>query len=152
MVELAAGDHAADQRQGFRGDRKLGKTRGKARQAKNAHRVFGESRADMTQDARSEVVDAAIGVDQRTVGSARDGVDGQVAARQILAQGDLGGSMKGKALVAVTGLALGARQRIFCMRMRVQEDREILAHRLETACQHLLGGGTDDHVIAILDR
>jgi hypothetical protein len=80
----------------------------------------------------------AVGVDQLAIGGAGNGVDRQIAARQILFQADIGRGMKGKALVAVAGLALGTRQRIFLVRLRVQEDREILADRLEAAGQHFL--------------
>jgi hypothetical protein len=52
----------------------------------------------------------------------------------------------------MAGLALGAGQRIFLVRSGMQENREILAHRLEAARQHILGRSANDDVIAILNR
>ena len=50
MIDFAGGDHAAHQRQRFRRHRKIGEAGGKAGKAQDAHRVFGEGRADMAQD------------------------------------------------------------------------------------------------------
>src|SRR5438105_15505730 len=60
--------------------------------------------------------------------------------------------MHGEALVAAPALSLGARERIFLVRLRVQEHREILAHRLVAEALHFLGRGADHDVVAILDR
>ena|SRR5437899_8197225 len=60
--------------------------------------------------------------------------------------------MHGEALVAAPALSLGARERIFLVRLRVQEHREILAHRLVAEALHFLGRRPDDDVVAILYR
>jgi hypothetical protein len=44
----------------------------------------------MAQHARAQVALAAEGVDQRAVVASRHGVDGEVAARQVFFQRDLG--------------------------------------------------------------
>jgi hypothetical protein len=50
----------------------------------------------------------------------------------------------------VTRLALGTRQRVFRLRFRVQENREILADLPEALRQHFSRRRADDHVVAIL--
>ena len=52
-------------------------------------------------------------------------------------------------MIAVSGLALGAGQRVFVLSLRVQENREIFADRPEALCQHGFRSSTDDHVIVI---
>ena len=52
----------------------------------------------------------------RSVGVARDGVDGEVAPRQVLFQRHVRRGIDLEALVAARRLALGARQRIFFVR------------------------------------
>jgi hypothetical protein len=106
----------------------------------------------MAEDTPRQIVDAMVGVKQRTIGGARYGVDRQVATRQVLGQADFGSSAKGKSPVARPGLALGARQRILLVGGRVQEDRKVLADGPEASGQHLFGGRPDDHVVTILDR
>ena len=79
-------------------------------------------------------------------------VDGQIAPPQILFQRHLGGGVKPEARVARRGLALGAGQRIFLVRARMQEDREIPPDRLKPRAQHLLRRRADHHPVAVLDR
>ena len=61
-----------------------------------------------------------------------------------------GVGVEGEAFVAGRGLALGARQRIFLVRLRVQENREVLADRLVAQRHHFLRRGADDDPVAIL--
>jgi hypothetical protein len=60
--------------------------------------------------------------------------------------------MDDKAPIARGRLALGARQGVLGLGLRVQEDREILADRLVASRQHVLGRRADDHVIPLLGR
>ena len=58
--------------------------------------------------------------------------------------------MKLEAVITGRRLALGASERVLLLRPRMQEDREILAHRPETLRGHLLGGRAHHHVVAVL--
>jgi hypothetical protein len=80
-----------------------------------------------------------------------DGVDGEVAAPQVVLQRDVGRGVDGEALIAAAALALGAGERVFLVRLGMQEHREVLADRLEALLDHLLRGGADHHPVAILD-
>ena len=82
----------------------------------------------------------------------RDGVDGQVAARQILFQRDFRRGLEAEALVAASGLALGARQRVLLVGVRMQEHREVRADRPEALRHHVFRRGADHHVVAVLHR
>ena len=106
----------------------------------------------MAQDAELQVLRAAKGVDQLALFVPRDGIDREVAARQVLLQRDIRCGEHGEALVAAPGLALGARERIFLIGLRMQEDREILADRAESQPHHLLGIAAYHHVVMVLDR
>ena len=53
---------------------------------------------------------------------------GEIAPRQVLLQRDVGLGVEGEAVIAPCRLALGARQRVFLARLRMQEYREVLAH------------------------
>jgi hypothetical protein len=104
----------------------------------------------VAQHARRKVGLAAEGIDQRAVLVLGDGVDGEVAPRQILFQRHVGRGVEDEALVARRGLALGARQGVFLVRLGMQEHREILADRLEAARQHVLRRGADDDMVVVL--
>ena len=58
--------------------------------------------------------------------------------------------MHRESLVAAAALALGASKRVFLVRLRMQENGEVPADRLEAGALHLVGCRADDHVIAIL--
>ena len=152
MIDLAAGDHLAHQRDGLRSDGESEKARRKSRDAQDAHRVFDEGRADMAQHARGQVGNAVKGVSQRAVVGAGDGVDRQVAARQVFFERHLARRIESEAAITVAGLAFGARERVLGVRLRVQENGEILADRLEALRQHFSRRRADDHVIAVLHR
>ena len=61
-----------------------------------------------------------------------------------------GASVEGETLVARAGLALGAREGVLVARLRVQEDREVLADRLEAQREHVVRRGADDDVVAVV--
>ena len=148
-VDLALVDEAAHQRQRVRGDREVAVARGKARRAQQAHRVLGVGLADVTQHAVAQVTRAAMGVDEGAVGRARHGVDGEVAPRQVLLERDVGRGVDGEAVVAGAGLALGARERVFLVRVRVQEDGKVAPDGLEAQLQHLLRRHADDDPVPV---
>src|SRR5690606_29718732 len=76
-------------------------------------------------------------------------IDGQVAALQVFFQRDVGGGVKGKAVVARGGLALGARQRAFLVGVGVEEDGEVTPHRGVALGQQGLRLCADQHPIAV---
>ena len=115
MVDLTAGDHAAHQFEGIRRDRRSGEAGGKASEPKDAHRICGEGRTDMTEDFGRNIALTVEGVDQRAVGRPGHGVYGQVATCEILFERDIGRRMKAEAMVAGAGLTLGAGKRILCL-------------------------------------
>ena len=103
------------------------KTRGKARQPQDAHGVFAKRIGHVPQHARAQVAQAAKGVDERgliacPIGGSGNGVDGQIAPRQVFFQRDGGAGLHGKAPVAGGAFALGARQGVFLARLRMQEN------------------------------
>ena len=106
----------------------------------------------MAQDALLEIALAAIGIDERAVLGLRHGVDRQIPPAQILLQRDVGRRMHGKSLISTPALALGARERVLLVGLRMQEHREILADGLEAEPLHLLRGRADDDVVAVLHR
>ena len=106
----------------------------------------------MAQHARHNVGTAMMGIDDRTRFIPGHGIDGQIAAHQILLQRHSRRGMKGKADIARRSLAFGTGQRIFLMRLRMQEHREVAPDRRKAARQHVLGRGADHYPVAVLDR
>ncbi len=151
-VDFAVVDHPPHQRAGFRSDGKVGETGGEARHPQDAHRIFGKRLAHMAKNACSQIVLSAIGIDQRAGRVLGHRVDGEVAAAQILFQGDVRCGVHLESLVALSGFALGTRQGVFLVRLRVQEYREILADRLVAQRDHVVGRGADDDVVAVGQR
>ncbi len=94
---------------------------------------------------------AAIRVDDDAVLTARHRVDRQVAPREILFQRDIGRREELEAAIAPSVLALGARKRVFLVRFRMQEYREVAAHRAESRRQHRLRRHADDDVVTVGD-
>ena len=92
----------------------------------------------MAEHARAQVGLAAQRVDQLAIGLARNSVDGEIAAAQIVFQRHVDAGMEGEALVAVAGLALGAGERVFLF-ARMQEHRKIAAHGHEAPARHVSG-------------
>ena len=105
----------------------------------------------MTKHACIEIGPAAIGIDQGAVVRLGHRIDGQVAPAQVLLERYIRRSMEDKAVVAAALLPLGAGERIFLVRLGMQEDGEIPAHRLEAERKQLFRGTTDDHMIAVAD-
>ena len=93
----------------------------------------------MPQDAGVEIALALIRIDQRAGIIERHRVDRQIAPRQVLLERDVGRGVRNESFVAGRRLALGARQRVFLVRLRMQKHRKVLADRLVSERRHLLG-------------
>ena len=152
VIGLAVLHHLLHQCQRFRGGVEIAEACGKARQAQNAYRILAKGIGHMAQHALLQVALALERIGQAAVFGPGDGVDGQVAARQVFFQGHAGIGMDGKALVAARGFAFGARQCVFLVRVRVQEHRKILAHRHKAVRHHQLRRGPDDNPVVVLHR
>ncbi len=151
-VQFAAGGDLPHQCGGFRGEGEPQRceARHEPCRAQYPQRILDEGRADVAQHPRLDVTRAAPGIDQRAaVLVAGDGIDGEVAALQVLFQRHRRIGVDDEAAVAAPALALGARQRVFLAGMRVQEHREVAADGLEATCLHLLLGGADHHPVAV---
>jgi hypothetical protein len=112
----------------------------------------------MAQHAILQILLAAIGVHQVfevavacPVGRSGDGVDGEIAPRQVFFQRHIGSGVNHKAAIAHAVLALGARQRIFLMGLGVQKHRKVAPHGHEAARAHLLRRGADHHPVRVVD-
>ena len=150
-IGLAGLHHLHHQRLRLRGDGKA-EARRKPRHPQDAHRILGECRADMAQHAAADIFGAVARVDQPSRLVARQRVDGQVAALQVLLQRDVGRGVESEAVVARRGFALGARQRVLFVGLRMQEHRKIAPDRTETQPHHLLRRCADHDMIAVLHR
>ncbi|MNE05856.1 hypothetical protein D3C80_984300 [compost metagenome] len=153
LGQFAGGGDLGHQRQGLLGHAKAQRrvARGEAGDAQHAQRVLGEGRRDVAQQAQGEVVLAAVGIDQATLGVLGDGVDGQVAADQVFLEGDLGAGVEGEAAVAASALALGARQGVLLAALRVEEYRKVGADRAVALGDELFGAGADHHPVGFRD-
>ena len=79
------------------------------------------------------------------------GIDGQVAAHQVLFQRNVFIGMKAESGVAFGGFAFGTGEGVFFVALRMEKDGKILADRLIALSQHGLRICTDDYPIAVFD-
>ena len=107
--------------------------------------------AVLAQQAGAQVVLAVVGVDDVAVGGLRHGVDGQVAALQILFQTDIGAEGADKAVITDAAFAFGAGEGVFFVADRVQKNRKILADGLITLRQQMFGAGADNDPVTVSD-
>ena len=134
------------QRQRFSRDGEIGETRGKTRDPQNPHRVFDKRIADMAEQARLEIGAAVERIDHRTgqfaVGThfARHRVDRQVAAREIFFERHVGRVEELEAVITGRRLALGARERVLLVRLRMQEHGKILARPADSPAPTICSG------------
>ena len=103
----------------------------------------------MPQHSGLEVAPAAVRIDELPVVADGHRVDGEVAPRQVLLERDVGRRVRLEPLVARPRLALGARERVFLLRLGMEEHREVLADGPEAEVDHLLGRGADDDPVAV---
>ncbi len=106
----------------------------------------------MAQHARLEIAPASPWIDQRAIRRARDRVDREIAALEILLERHARGGIELEAGVAAADLALGARKRVFVAGARMQEDGEVLADAPVALREQLVGRSADDDPVALLDR
>ncbi len=157
-LDLARVDHRAHQRGRVGRDGEVGEARGEARDAQDAHRILDERVADVPEQLRAQIRLPAERIDDRPderavrAHFARHRVDRQVAPHEILLERDVGRVIELEAVIAGRRLAFGARERVFLVRIRMQEHRKILADRPEALRGHLLGRRADDDVIAVAHR
>jgi len=81
-----------------------------------------------------------------------DRVDRQVAAQQVVLERHAAIGVELEAVVAGTGLALGARERVFFARRGVEKDGEVAPDRDVAGGAELVGIRADDDPIAIAWR
>ena len=153
-IHLAVGDHPLHQVAGGVGDAKPQgrQARREARDAQDAHRVLGKGRGHMAEHSIAQILRAAEGIDQCAGRGLGHGVDGQIAALQVLLKGHVRRGMQDKTVIARSGLALGARQRIFLVALRMEEHRKIPTHLFEAAPAHVFGCGAHHHPVTIRHR
>jgi hypothetical protein len=153
-LDLAIGDHFAAQRERFRGHAKAEglEARGESRQPQDAHRILAKGIGDMPQQPGVQVVAALKRIDQRAVRGLRHGINGQIAAAQIGFQTDRGVGMHRESVIAGSGLALGPRQGVFLVGVRVEEHGKRPPHRLEPPSGQGLGAGADHHPVMLVHR
>ncbi len=148
--ELARRDQRPHQRFGAGGHDEA-EARGEAGDPQHAQRILGERRRDVSQHAGREIAGAAVGIDQRAVGAARHRIDRQVASREVVLERHLRRREELEPAVPLAVLALGARERVLLARLRMQEHREIAAHRPVARRQHRLRRRADDDPVAVDD-
>src|SRR5690606_5572314 len=76
----------------------------------------------------------------------------EVAAFQVLFEGDRGIGMDHEAAVAGRALALGAGQGVFLAGVGMQEHGEVAADGAEAGGEHGVGGSADDDPVAVAGR
>lgn len=94
MVCFAGAHHLSHQGQRFRRNAEIDEACGKTGEPQDADRVFDKSRTHMAQHPRLQIAQPAKRIDQRAIAGPRNGVDGQITARQILFQPHLRRRMK----------------------------------------------------------
>src|SRR5690554_7803952 len=121
MLQLATGDKLTHQPPGLvdNGKAELPITCKKTRRTQYAQRILDKGCRDMAQHPGLQITETAIRIDQLALPVLGHGIDGEVATRQILLQGDVGAGMNDKAGIAMTGLALGTRQGVLLVGMGV---------------------------------
>ena len=156
MVHLALLDHVLHQCQRFRRDGERGEAGGKPGHAQDAHRVFGEGVCHMAQHLVGQVLLTTVGVDEagalRLLGIGQGhghGVDGEVAAGEIVFERDARPGVHRKALVAGRGFSLQTGQRVFLARVRVQKHGEVAPHRQVAQVEHGLRRGAHHDPVSV---
>ena len=108
------------------------RSRSARRSARRAARAADPRRTPATRGAarrRARSRCAAVRIDQRPCVVARHRVDREVAPREVLLERHVRRGEELEAAIAAAVLALGARQRVFLARLRMQEHREVAADR-----------------------
>src|SRR5712691_1965619 len=98
----------------------------------------------MAQHAFPQVALPAERVDQRAVLAPCHGVDRQVTTTEIFLERYIRCGVKAETSMAAPTLALGSRQRVFLVGIRVEEHGEIAPDRPKTKPAHRFRCGTHD--------
>src|SRR5476651_2076827 len=85
----------------------MGKACGEAGDAQDAQRIFAKGVRDMAQYSLFDIPLAVVRVKQFPFGTFGNGVEGQVAAHQILFEGDVRRGIAGKTVVTGAGMDSG---------------------------------------------
>ena len=88
---------------------------------------------------------------KRPIAGLCDGIDGQIAAREILLESDLRPELDRKAAISGRCLSLAPGQRIFFVGLGMQEHGEVAAHFAIFETQQFVAGAPDHHPVAFLD-
>src|SRR5690606_15571760 len=103
----------------------------------------------MPQHPGLQVFQAAAWVHEPAVCMTGDGIDSEVSPLEIRFQRDVGTGIKGEPLIAPPRFAFGTCKSVFLFAARMQKNRKVSPYRNEATCFHFLGGGADDHPVAI---
>ena len=106
----------------------------------------------MAQYPVLEIFLTAIGIMHCAILLLGDGVDGEIAAQQIILQCHIRRGVAGKAGVTMPLFAFDAGEGILLLGVRMQEDREISSHRAKSQRQQLFGQCPDHHIVPLVDR
>ena len=150
MLDLARRDDLAHQFRRRRIQRKIRQHRRKPRRPQNPQRIFGERRRHMPQPLAPQIAAPVERIDHLAASLVQsDGVNRQIAPRQILLERHLRRGMKNKAAIAAPDFALGARERVFVARARIDKHRKIRPDRAQPARRHLLRSRPHRDIIAL---
>ena len=105
----------------------------------------------MPQESRLDIFSPAVGIDDFPVSGFRHGVDGQVAAQQVLLDRRIGFETDLEAAVTRAGLAFAARQSVLFFGLGMKKNREVAAHGFESGSGHLCGSSAGHNPVDIVD-
>ena len=121
-VDFTCVHHTAHEGERFVGHVKVGKPRRKAGCTQDANRVLFKGRTDVPKSPGFQVFKPTVRIDQPSVVVKCHGVDRQIATAEILFQRDIGGCMEYESVVARSGLALRAGERVFLVGLVPDEE------------------------------
>ena len=135
-IDFTVSNHAPHQAHGLASDpeTKVMKASGETRYAQDSYRVFGKCVRHMSKDPVLDIPNAPIRVDKIVVGIPGDRVDGEIPALEVLLYRYLGRAVDVEAVIAGGRLALGTGERVFLLRLRVEEYGEVPANSLVALC------------------
>src|SRR4029078_6677892 len=119
---------------------------------KHPYGVFDKCLADVPQDAGLQIGGSLVWIDDVALVVARDRIDGEVPARQILLEGNFGRGVDLEPLVSARSLSLGARKCVLLVGLGMQENREIFSHGAIAELFHLFGRCPDHDKILVCKR
>ena len=102
--------------------------------------------------ARFDIVCATERIDELSVVILGDGIDGEVAALQVVFQCHRLIGVDHEAVIAASGFAFSAGECVFLAALRMQEDGKIAADLLEACGEHRGDRFADHNVIVIAGR